>query len=88
MDDGILIVRVAATGDIYKHPARYSAGNEWSFPIEYTLEDGRVFPGTATSRRLKDAKAELAALPQEPPRTAPRPSSTMASLSARASSTA
>ena len=66
MNDDIRIVKITPTGDIYKHPARYSAGNEWTFPIEYTLEDGRVFPSRSTHKRLKDAKTELATLPCEP----------------------
>ncbi len=66
MSDDIRIIKVTPTSDIVKHPARYSAGNEWSFKVEYTLEDGRTFPGTKHFRRLKDAKAELAGYPLEP----------------------
>ena len=66
MTDDIEVVYVEATGAIYKHPARYSAGNEWTFPIRYTLADGRTFDGTSTHRRMKDAKAEAASLPGKP----------------------
>jgi hypothetical protein len=66
MDGDIPIVRITQQSDIMKHPARYRAGNEWSFKVEYTLEDGRTFPGTKHFRRLKDAKEELAHYPVEP----------------------
>lgn len=66
METDIRIVKVTPSGEIIKHPARYSAGNEWSFTVNYLLEDGRTFPGTLHHRRLKDAKAALAALPSEP----------------------
>jgi hypothetical protein len=41
MSDDIRIIKVTPTSDIVKHPARYSAGNEWSFDVEYLLEDER-----------------------------------------------
>lgn len=66
MDGDIPIVRITQQSEITKRPARYSAGNEWSFAVEYTLEDGRTFPGRKFFRRLKDAKAELAHYPMEP----------------------
>lgn len=66
MNTDIRIIKVTPSGDIVKHPARYFAGNEWSFTVDYLLEDGRTFSGTLYHRRMKDAKAALAALPSEP----------------------
>lgn len=66
MNGDVRIIKVTPTSDIVKHPARYFSGNEWSFTVDYLLEDGRTFSGTLYHRRLKDAKETLAKHPLEP----------------------
>lgn len=66
MSDDIRVVEIRPNGPIEKRPARYFAGNEWSFPIVYVLEDGREYDGRDYFRRMRDAKAAFADLPKNP----------------------
>lgn len=60
-DREIRVTLVEATGPIEK-----TGKTEWSFPVLFTLADGRTIESYERHGRLRDAKADLAAHPKRP----------------------
>jgi len=66
MEVQIVRIEAAPGAVIEKAKSQYGAGHQYAFSAVYVLEDGRTLPTTLRNTLLRDAKVELAGLPNAP----------------------